>query len=70
MHHRVSLLHRRANQATLFHSQPEPVMKYVAPALSVLLAVVFLTGCPQSKTPDTPPLVPQPKAALGLVSLS
>jgi len=38
----------------------------VFPALSALLAVVFLSGCPQSKTPDTPPMVPQPKAALSL----
>jgi hypothetical protein len=41
-------------------------MTPIFPALSVLLAVVFLTGCPQSKTPDTPPMVPQPKAALTL----
>ena len=39
-------------------------MKYVFPALPLLLAVVFLTGCPQSRTPDTPPMVPQPKASL------
>ncbi len=39
-------------------------------ALPLLLAVVFLTGCPQSKTPDTPPMVPQPKAALNLAGLS
>ncbi|MDP2817003.1 MAG: hypothetical protein Q8O29_01755 [Polaromonas sp.] len=41
----------------------------VFPALSALLAVVFLSGCPQSKTPDTPPLVPQPKAVLSLPGL-
>lgn len=45
-------------------------MNPVYPALSVLLAVVFLTGCPQSKTPDTPPMVPQPKAALSLTGIS
>jgi hypothetical protein len=45
-------------------------MKYVYPALPVLLAAVFLAGCPQSKTPDTPPMVPQPKAAAGLTGLS
>ena len=45
-------------------------MKYVYPTLPVLLAVVFLTGCPESrKTPDTPPLVPQPKATLSLTGL-
>lgn len=44
-------------------------MKFIYPTLPVLLAVVFLTGCPQSKTPDTPPLVPQPKATLGLTGL-
>ncbi len=44
-------------------------MKYLASALPAFLALVFLTGCPQSKTPDTPPLVPQPKAALNLLEL-
>jgi hypothetical protein len=44
-------------------------MNHVYPALCVLLAAVFLTGCPQSKTPDTPPMVPQPKAALSLAGL-
>ncbi|MGQ2981128.1 MAG: hypothetical protein ACT6Q9_15670 [Polaromonas sp.] len=44
-------------------------MKPVFPVLTALLAVVFLTACPQSKTPDTPPLVPQPKAALSLAGL-
>lgn len=38
-------------------------MKHVFSALAVLLAAVFLSGCPQVKTPDTPPMVPQPKAA-------
>lgn len=44
-------------------------MNYVFPALSVLLAVVFLTGCPQSKTPEPPTMVPQPKAALSLTGV-
>lgn len=44
-------------------------MKHVFSALAVLLAAVFLSGCPQSKTPDTPPLVPQPKAALNLTGI-
>ncbi|MFN3569608.1 MAG: hypothetical protein ACK4VX_05000 [Polaromonas sp.] len=44
-------------------------MKFIYPTLPVLLAVAFLTGCPQSKTPDTPPLVPQPKATLSLTGL-
>jgi hypothetical protein len=30
--------------------------------LSALLAAVTLTACPQSKLPDVPPTVPQPKA--------
>lgn len=30
--------------------------------LSALLAAVMLTACPQSKLPDAPPTVPQPKA--------
>ncbi|WP_395060509.1 hypothetical protein [Polaromonas sp.] len=41
-------------------------MKYLFPALPALLVAFFLTGCPQSKTPDTPPMVPQPKATLNL----
>lgn len=44
-------------------------MKYIFPALPVLLALVFLTGCPQSGTPDKPPLVPQPKASLSPTGL-
>lgn len=47
----------------------ESVMKYIFPALPVLLALVFLTGCPQSGTPDKPPLVPQPKASLSPTGL-
>lgn len=39
-------------------------MKHLFSALPVFLAVAFLTGCPQSKTPDTPPNVPQPKASV------
>lgn len=53
----------------LSSSRREPVMKYIYPALPVLLAVVFLTGCPQSKTPDKPSLVPQPKAAPSMTGL-
>ena len=30
--------------------------------LSSLVVAVVLTGCPQSKLPDVPPTVPQPKA--------
>ena len=30
--------------------------------LSSVLAAVMLTACPQSKLPDVPPTVPQPKA--------
>lgn len=39
-------------------------MKPLFSALAVLLATALLSGCPQSKLPDTPPMVPQPKAAL------
>ncbi len=41
-------------------------MKYLFSALPVLFAMALLTGCPQSKVPDTPPMVPQPKASLSL----
>lgn len=44
-------------------------MKHVSFTLPALLALVFLTGCPQSNTPDKPPMVPQPKAAPGLTGL-
>jgi len=37
-------------------------MKYLLPAFPALLALAFLTGCPQNKVPDKPPTVPQPKA--------
>ena len=30
--------------------------------LSSVLAAAMLTACPQSKLPDVPPTVPQPKA--------
>ena len=30
--------------------------------LSVLFTAAMLAGCPQTKLPDTPPTVPQPKA--------
>lgn len=41
-------------------------MKHLFAALTAVLSLLVLTGCPQSRTPDTPPLVPQPKAALTL----
>ena len=34
--------------------------------LGAIVAVLLLTGCPQSKLPDVPPTVPQPKALLHL----
>ncbi|MDO9357963.1 MAG: hypothetical protein Q7T70_03085 [Polaromonas sp.] len=37
-------------------------MKSLLSALPAVLALAFLTGCPQSKVPDKPPMVPQPKA--------
>jgi uncharacterized lipoprotein YbaY len=38
-------------------------MKLFILALPVFLAAAMLAGCPQSKVPDTPPMVPQPKAS-------
>lgn len=32
--------------------------------LSALFAAVMLTACPQSRLPDVPPTVPQPKAVV------
>lgn len=43
--------------------------KSVAATLTVLSAVfatLLLTACPQSKLPDVPPTVPQPKALVQL----
>lgn len=39
-------------------------MKSLITALPVLLVLLVLSGCPQSKPPDMPPHVPQPKAAM------
>lgn len=38
-------------------------MKRLLTALPVLLALLFLAGCPQSKVPDKPGMVPEPKAS-------
>ncbi len=38
-------------------------MKHFFSALSVLAGVALLAACPQSKLPDTPPMVPQPKVS-------
>ncbi len=38
-------------------------MKLFVLALPVFFAAAMLAGCPQSKVPDTPPMVPQPKAS-------
>jgi len=37
--------------------------KQIFPVLTAVLALVMLNGCPQSKLPDKPPSVPQPKAS-------
>ena len=37
-------------------------MKSSLPLLPVLLAVIVLSGCPDSKMPKVPPKVPEPKA--------
>lgn len=38
-------------------------MKRLLTALPVFLSLVFLAGCPQSKVPDKPGMVPEPKAS-------
>ncbi len=43
-------------------------MKHFFTALPVLFALTLLTGCPQSKVPDKPSLVPEPKAALNTMN--
>jgi len=37
-------------------------MKSSLPLLPILLAVIFLSGCPDPKMPKVPPKVPEPKA--------
>ena len=32
----------------------------------LVLVIIFLSGCPNSKIPKAPPSVPEPKASLGL----
>ncbi|MDW5441678.1 hypothetical protein [Polaromonas sp. SM01] len=39
-------------------------MKSLITALPVLLVLLVLSGCPQSKPPEIPPHAPQPKAAM------
>lgn len=40
-------------------------MKTLLPLTSAtLLAVIFLSGCPDPKAPKAPPKVPEPKAAM------
>lgn len=38
-------------------------MKHFLAVLPAVLAAALLAGCPQSKLPDMPPNVPQPKAS-------
>ena len=37
-------------------------MKPSLPLLPLLLAIILLSGCPDSKMPKVPPQVPEPKA--------
>lgn len=37
-------------------------MKPTLPLLPLLMAVIFLSGCPDPKMPKVPPKVPEPKA--------
>lgn len=41
-------------------------MKRLLTALPLLFVLSLLAGCPQSKVPDKPPMVPEPKASLSL----
>jgi hypothetical protein len=38
-------------------------MKLLFLSLAIVPVALLVAGCPQSKVPDTPPMVPQPKAA-------
>lgn len=46
----------------------EHAMKHFLTALPVLFALTLLAGCPQSKVPDKPSLVPEPKAAMNIMN--
>ena len=39
-------------------------MKPSLPLLPLLLVIIVLSGCPDSKMPKVPPQVPEPKAVL------
>lgn len=39
-------------------------MKSSLPLLPLLLVVIILSGCPDSKMPKVPPQVPEPKAGV------
>ena len=39
-------------------------MKSSLPLLPLLLVVIILSGCPDSKMPKVPPQVPEPKAVV------
>jgi hypothetical protein len=41
------------------------IMKPSFTLLPLLLAIIVLSGCPDSKMPKVPPKVPEPKAAYG-----
>jgi hypothetical protein len=41
-------------------------MKRLLTALPLLFVLSLLAGCPQSKVPDKPPMIPEPKANLSL----
>lgn len=41
-------------------------MKHLLTTLPLLFVLSLLVGCPQSKVPDKPPMVPEPKASLSL----
>ena len=43
-------------------------MKSSLPLLPVLLAVIFLSCCPDSKMPKVPPKVPEPKALVAVLA--
>lgn len=45
-------------------------MKHLFPALPFLFVMALLSGCPQSKVPDTPPMVPQPKASVTMLQFT
>ncbi|MDP1740102.1 MAG: hypothetical protein Q8M51_01630 [Polaromonas sp.] len=64
--HRCHVLPETFMKKNASHHQTPWRGAAAVPGLCAVVALLLLTGCPQSKLPDVPPSVPQPKASLHL----